>query len=283
MKRLLSSGLLSALLLTPLALNAQAAEIIAHRGASHDFPENTLTSIKMGWEQQADVVELDIYLTKDGQIVLLHDATTKRTGGVDLKVADQTLEELRLLDFGRWKDARFAGEKIATLDEVLATIPADPNKRLFIEIKCGPEVIPALKASLERSGKPASQCAIIGGSYQTMRAVKQALPQYEMYWVERFKQDKETKVWSPTADELIRQAKEAGFDGLDLRDQEPLDAAFIRKVKDAGLKCYVWTVDAPDKARQLLADGIDGITTNRALWLRQQLELEASAAPVKTP
>jgi glycerophosphoryl diester phosphodiesterase len=274
MKRLLLPSLLSALLLTAFVPNIHAAEIVAHRGASHDFPENTLSSIKMGWEQQADVVEFDVYLTKDGQIVLMHDATTKRTGGVDLKVADQTLEELRLLDVGRWKDARFAGERIPTLDEVLATIPADPSKRLFIEIKCGPEIIPALKASLERSGKPASQCALIGGSYPTMRAIKQALPQYEMYWVERFKQDKETKVWSPTADELIRQAKEAGFQGLDLKDQDPLDAEFIRQVKAAGLKCYVWTVDSPEKARQLVANGIDGVTTNRALWLRQQLEIK---------
>src|SRR5438445_6957075 len=109
-------------------------EIIAHRGASYDAPENTLASVKLAWEQKADAVEIDVHLSKDGSIVVIHDANTSKVAGVRKRVSDQTLAELKGLDVGRWKGPKWASERIATLDEVLATVPE--RKRLFIEIKC---------------------------------------------------------------------------------------------------------------------------------------------------
>tara|TARA_B100000745_G_C19782764_1_gene256469 strand:- start:6 stop:407 length:402 start_codon:yes stop_codon:yes gene_type:complete len=98
-------------------------EIIAHRGASHDAPENTLESVKLGWAQGADAVEVDVYLSKDGHIVVHHDSDTKKLAGVDRKVVDQTLAELRQLDVGAWKGPKWKGVRIPELDDVLATIP----------------------------------------------------------------------------------------------------------------------------------------------------------------
>ncbi len=77
------------------AAESFALDIFAQRGASHDAPENTLAAFKLGWAQRADAVELDIWLTKDGKILSLHDADTKRTTGVMKKVAENTLAELR--------------------------------------------------------------------------------------------------------------------------------------------------------------------------------------------
>src|SRR5687767_15370020 len=114
------------------ASTAHCLEIIAHRGASYDAPENTMAAFRLGWEQQADANELDIYLTKDGKIILLHDKAIKRTTGVEGRPEELTLEELRKLDAGSWKGPKWAGEKLPLLDEVLATIPA--GKRVFIEI-----------------------------------------------------------------------------------------------------------------------------------------------------
>jgi glycerophosphoryl diester phosphodiesterase len=118
-----------------MALTSKAQLIIAHRGASHDAPENTLASFKLAWEQKADGIEGDFYLTKDGKIVCIHDKTTKRTSGqkVELDVAASTLAELRKVDVGAWKDPKYAGEKMPTLEEVLAIVPA--GKVFFIEIK----------------------------------------------------------------------------------------------------------------------------------------------------
>src|ERR1043166_5558960 len=86
--------------------SAPAVEIIAHRGASHDAPENTLASFRLGWDQDCDANELDMWLTRDNQIVVMHDSTTKRTTGVVTNIADLTLAELRQMDAGRWKGTR---------------------------------------------------------------------------------------------------------------------------------------------------------------------------------
>jgi glycerophosphoryl diester phosphodiesterase len=263
---LVSFGLGLSLLPT---LMANATDIIAHRGASYDAPENTLAAFRLGYEQKADAVELDIYLSKDGEIVVLHDDNTKRTTGVNKKVVDQTLAELRQQDAGKWKDAKFTGEKLPTLDEVIALVPKD--KRLVIEVKCGPEIIPALRQSLVLSQRADSQFLIIAFSHPTLKRLKDEFPKIEMYWLTSFRKEPETGEISPSANQLIQKAKDAGVEGVDVADNGTIDAAFVKTIKAAGLKCYVWTVDSSDEAKRLLAAGVDGITTNRPGWLREQV------------
>src|SRR2546423_1625626 len=77
-------------------------EIIAHRGGSYDAPENTLSSFKLGFQHKADADETDLHLTKDGKIVLMHDFETGRTGGLKKKIVEQTFDEVRQLDIGKW-------------------------------------------------------------------------------------------------------------------------------------------------------------------------------------
>ena len=242
-------------------------EIIAHRGASHDAPENTLAAIRLGWAQGADAVEIDVHLSKDGQLVVIHDATLSKTAGLRRRVASQTLAELQSFDVGSWKHTRFAGERVPTLAEALATIPK--GKRLFVEIKCGPQCIPAIAKTFRASGKAASQVVPIGFGIETMRAIKKALPELEVAWVAEFKRT--LRGWSPRAETLIEKAKAAGLDAMDLDGRGPLDAEFVGKVHATGLKLYVWTVDAPARAEKLRTAGIDGVTTNKPGWLRKQL------------
>jgi len=242
-------------------------EIIAHRGASHDAPENTLASIQLGWEQGADAVEIDVQFSKDDHIVVIHDDNTRKTAGVRKKVSAQTLAQLKALDVGRWKHAKWAGERIPTLAEAFATIP--DGKRLFVEIKCGAECIPQFVQDFNASGRKAGQVVPIGFSLETMRQLKQALPELEACWVAAFRRT--LRGWSPKAEKLIERATEAGLDGLDVGSNGPVNAAFARKVHDAGLKLYIWTVDSPAKAGRLIDAGVDGITTNKPGWLRSQL------------
>src|SRR5438034_6344625 len=108
-------------------------KIIAHRGASHDAPENTLAAVHLAWQQNADAVEIDVHLSKDGKLVVIHDATTKRTCGVSHKVRELTLAELKSLDAGKWKGRQWVGETIPTLDEVLDIVPK--GRGLVIEMK----------------------------------------------------------------------------------------------------------------------------------------------------
>lgn len=246
-----------------------AVEIIAHRGASHDAPENTLAALNLGWQQGADAGELDVRLTKDGQIVLLHDDDTKRTTGVPGEVASRTLEELQKLDAGAWKGRQWKGERLPTLSEALATIP--DGKRMFIEIKCGPEILPKLEPVLQASGKRPEQLVLIGFNYATMQQAKKQFPQAPVYWVVSGKADKKTGE-RPDIRELIAKARAARFDGLDLEANFPLDASTVAQIKAAGLGIFVWTVDDADKAAALVAAGVEGITTNRPGWLRKQLQ-----------
>ena len=249
---------------------AVAVEIVAHRGASHDAPENTLSAVNLAWKQNADAVEIDVYLTRDNQIVVYHDKTTKRIGGRDTPIENQTLAELRTLDVGGWKGRQWKNERIPTLEDVLATIP--PGKRLFIEIKDGPELVPALALALKLARKQARQTAVISFSYEVVQSVKQQLPHIEVYWIVKFKQSKVTRKWTPKIGEVVAKTKRAGLDGVDLNNCPAVNRASVAAVRAAGLGFYVWTVNDPGDARRLQALGIDGITTDRPGWLRGQLQ-----------
>jgi glycerophosphoryl diester phosphodiesterase len=182
---------------------------------------------------------------------------------VDRPVAAQTLAELQALDAGSWKGAAWAREKIPTLADVLTEVPA--GKRLYVEIKCGMEVLPALEQVIADSHRKPEQIALIGFDLNTMAATKKRLPDHEAYWVVDHDDP------PPPLESLIDQAKAAGMDGLDLQGAFPIDRAFAEQIKAAGLKLCTWTVNDLPTARRLREAGVDGITTNRPGWLRQHL------------
>jgi glycerophosphoryl diester phosphodiesterase len=175
------------------------------------------------------------------------------------------LRRLQVGQWGSWKGKGFS-EKVPSLQEVLALIP--PGKRLFIEIKCGPEVLPELERVLKRGRKKPEQTVLIGFDLETVRQAKAKFPKLEVCWLAA--PDKKDKSKPPVA-ELVEKAKAAHLDGLDLQWEFPIDAAFVQKVHAAGLKLYTWTVDDGAVARKEAGLGVDGITTNRPQWLRQQL------------
>ena len=245
-------------------------EIIGHRGSPDDAPENTLAAVRLAWKRGADAVEVDVRLTRDGELVVLHDGDTRRTTGVPGVPEHMTLRELRSLEAGGWKDLRFAGEKIPTLEEVLTT--GGERRRFFIEIKRGPEVVQALRRTLAAAQLTERQAVIIAFDLATIRAAKEALPQFGSLWL-RGHDGTEDRDHSVHLDAVIQTATDAGLDGLNLARTWPIDAAFAQKVKSAGLSLSVWTVDDPIMARQLHDAGVDGLTTNRCGPLRAELGL----------
>ena len=241
-----------------------AVEIIAHRGASFDAPENTLAAMKLAWEQGADAIELDLHFSADERIVVIHDPDLKRVAGKTGKVSEQRWADLSSLDVGAWKDAKFKGERIPALPEILATVPA--GRRAFIELKCGPEILPELQRVLSASRLPPERFVLIGFGLETMRQAKAAFPSIPVLFLHGWKKDAPVD----TA-EVVAQARAAGLDGVNLHHDFPVSEAFVRRIREAGLSVYVWTVDAPDVARRWMAAGVDGITTNRPRFLREQL------------
>lgn len=246
-----------------------AMEIIAHRGASHDAPENTLPAVELAWKQGADAVEVDVFLTRDGRVVAIHDKNTKRLAGVDKKVADQTYDELRRLDVGRWKDERFAGTRIPLLSEVLAAVP--DGKRLVIEIKCGVEVLPELERVLSASGKR-DQTVFIAFGYGVIREAKRRMPDRPSYWLYGWSIRERLRFGNPSNNRLIALAKAAGLDGLDVDYKGPFGADFAEKLKAEGMELLTYTVNDPESARRLRDMGVAGVTTDRPGFLREQLQ-----------
>ncbi|MDH3445609.1 MAG: glycerophosphodiester phosphodiesterase family protein [Deltaproteobacteria bacterium] len=106
---------------------------IAHRGASGSFPENTRLAFRKAIEARVDMIEMDCQLSKDGHIVVFHDEKLSRIAKARGKVGQTSLEQLKKLDIGRWRDKGFRGERIQTLEEVLSVI--DGDARLCIDIK----------------------------------------------------------------------------------------------------------------------------------------------------
>jgi glycerophosphoryl diester phosphodiesterase len=259
-------AVVSQLLGLPLSLTA--VEIIAHRGASYDAPENTLASVKLAWVQGADAAEVDLWLSKDDQVVVMHDANSKRIGGRDRAIADQTWAELQELDVGTWKDPQYVGERIPTLESVLESTPA--GKKVVLEIKAGPEILPALGKVIKASPLYPRQLIIICFNVEVLKQSKPMFPEVEQYLLSGYKRSTKTGQL-PKLEDLVAQAKESKLDGLNLNAGWPMDEAFVKSVKAEGLKLLAWTVNDVEAARRLVAAGLDGITTDRPAYLREEV------------
>ncbi|TWT64768.1 glycerophosphodiester phosphodiesterase [Allorhodopirellula solitaria] len=249
--------------------SAKQPLIVAHRGASHDAPENTLAAFNLAWKQNADVIEGDFYLTADDQIVCLHDKTTSRTAPnqPSYTPADATLEQLRTLDVGAWKGAQFAGEKIPTLDEVLKTIPA--GKKIFVEIKCGPEILPVLKEQLASSDLRPDQIVLICFNTEVVTQARKTMDQYQTNWLTSYRRDSKTQSLTPTTSTIVDTLRKTSASGLGTRDEmDAIDGEMVRAVHEMGCGIHAWTVDNPSVAKTLHQLGFDSITTNRPAEIR---------------
>lgn len=265
---------LAFLVMSSVTIPLAAVDIVGHRGASHDAPENTMAATRLAWEQKADAVETDIYLGKDGRIIVFHDKTAKRTGGRDVAIADLTQSEARTLDAGSWKGPQFKGEKVPLLEEQIRSIP--PGRRLLVEIKVGPEIVPELKRVLAATGADERSITVISFNYDSLVAVRRQLPALKTLWLVGHPSPQAAKSPTakppPTVAEMIARARAATFTGLDLQYTWPLTPADLKAIRDAGLELHVWTVNDVAVAKRWREFGVASITTDRPAWLREQLQ-----------
>lgn len=233
---------------------------IAHRGASHDAPENTVASAKLAWEQGADAVEIDVYLASDNRIVVIHDKNTKRvSGGKNMTIADSPSLILREMEVGSWKGEHFKGEKIPFIEEIIETVPE--GKTLVVEVKCGPEIIPHMERVLSKK-KCKGEILFIAFGWETITGLKQAFPDSKAYWLSSAK---------PDVKKRLPEVKSLGLEGVNLQ-YGIIDQEVVTEAHNLGLEVLAWTVDDPTEARRLIDLGVTKITTNRPGWLREQIE-----------
>lgn len=250
-------------------LSLAAQELIAHRGLSARAPENTLAAFRLAWEEKADACELDLHLSSDGEIIVLHDKDTQRTCGVRHVAAATPAATLTSLDAGSWKGAQWSGERLPTLDQALATLP-EGKQRFVLEVKCGPEVVPPLSQKLEplraRRGR---QFVIISFNAEVCAAAKKALPWLPVHQLASWKKKGSSE--PNDLNQLIARARADGIDGLSLSRDWPWSPEMVRAVRAAGLGLYVWTVNDPAEAVKLARLGVDGIISDDPTVLRRAL------------
>ncbi|MBM7544215.1 glycerophosphoryl diester phosphodiesterase [Weissella beninensis] len=127
-------------------------EIVAHRGYPKKAPENTLASFKKALAFSIDILEIDVHLTKDQQLVIIHDEAVDRTSNGHGFVKDKTLEELLKLDFGSWFSPKYNDEKIMCLSELLVLLKKiNFSKKLLIEVKTDHFAYPGIEALLVKT------------------------------------------------------------------------------------------------------------------------------------
>ena len=232
---------------------------IAHRGASHLAPENTLASVKLAWEIGADASEIDVHLSKDNRVMVIHDYNTKRVSGVYYKIIDTNSKELRRLDVGSFKNNKYKKAKIPFLEEVIAAIPK--GKKLVIELKSKENTIPYIKEIVSKSGKQ-NQLLFICFDWNTIVTLKKEFPTNKCYWLSGNRADILNKV---------KEVAKFNLDGIDVNHFK-INKKMIELYQKEHLSVVAYTVDNPREATRLVELGVIGITTNRPSWLNKKLK-----------
>lgn len=210
-------------------------------------------------------MEIDVRLTADGRVVVIHDGDLRRTGRMRLAVARATWRELCEADVGRWKHARWAGERVPLLAEVLATVPRGAT--LFVEAKIGGEIAPALRSVVDEHAPTGVALVFMSFVPETVAAMARVLPDHQVCLLRTARQWRARGGLSAA----VSLARASGAAALDFETHPRLDSQVTGAIHAAGLRLYVWTVNRISTARRLAAAGVDGITTDRCAWMHERL------------
>lgn len=232
--------------------------MVAHRGASAAAPENTLPAFELAWELGADAIEGDFHLTKDGEIVCFHDEDTMGMTGTKTVIAETTLAELREMDVGGWKGDSWKDTPMPTLPEVLATVP--DGKKIYVEIKCGPEIIGPLFEVIKASGLAREQIVIISFNSEVIQGVELFAPDIKTYWLRTLEKTADGGV-EPAAEQLLKILKIIKADGLSGKGIDELSQAYIDTIRQGGFEFHVWTINDVATAKRFADMGVGSITT----------------------
>lgn len=232
--------------------------IIAHRGASAYYPENTMAAFKAAVEMGAEMLELDVMMSQDGVPVVFHDTRLSRRSNGKGYLPNHTLAELKKLDAGSWFDPRFSDQKIPTLEEALAF--AAGKIAVNIEIKSqavsGSLIGGVEKKSLDLVRKYGMENYVLFSSfnYEAVRSFKKLNPTIPVALLYDFRQSNEK-----LPHQIIREHKADAFNC----SQRQLTKKWIEDLREHKIPSFIYTVDSESKMRKLVAAGVTGIFTNK--------------------
>jgi glycerophosphoryl diester phosphodiesterase len=250
------------------SLNPNKILNVAHRGASGHAPEHTLLTYELGQKMKGDYIEVDLQMTKDGELIAMHDETLDRTTNGTGLVKDYTLEEIKQLDAGSWFNEKYpeltkneyVGLKVPTLEEVIQKLGKDA--RYYIETK-SPEVYPGMeeklleilnKYKLIGSDVPANKVIIQSFSPDSLKKVHELnpnIPLVQLLWYD--------EAATVTNDELEEYKTYSIGLGMNF---DRIDEGYVQKVRRHGLLIHPYTVNEKEDMSRLLDWGVTGMFTN---------------------
>ncbi len=237
--------------------------LVAHRGASDVAPENTLAAFRQAIIQGARAIEFDVRLTLDDVLVIHHDASLGRTVSGEGLIEELPSAAVAGQDAGTWFNARFAGECVPTLDEVLTEMPADVL--LNIELKADASNatrLPQLVHDLVEQHGAMERVLVTsfdGGLASEFAALARRPAGLIM-------------AYEPEQDDITEWPLLTTFAVA----EDALDEKVVRRLKDAGRHVLAWTVNDPARASELRACGVDSVITDRWRSLAQTIPQDAS-------
>lgn len=240
--------------------------VIAHRGASSECPENTLSAYRAAIASGVDVIELDVWQAREGALVAMHDATVDRTTDGHGRVRDLTLPELQSLDAGAWLDRRFAGERIPTFDQVLQLV-AGTRVSLCIEIKADDEqegANTALAVARVIRTMRAERAAVVYLGWSSVIPALRTISSFLAVGLD-------AEYHSGSAWDLCQQVLLSGANFL-AHPYHSLTGEIVEQAHRHGFGVWAWTVDEPADWKKMLDLGVDGIMTNCPSLLRAWLD-----------
>lgn len=225
---------------------------IAHRGASGHCPENTLAAFRRAIELGADMVELDCQLTRDGEVVVIHDDTLDRTTTGRGAVAVRTLAEIRALDAGSWFSPQFAGERVPTLAEVVDCLRGKVALNLEMKGEADPGTLEVQCLGILRSLRYFSDTVFSSFSARRVRAVREFSAEARIGILVD-----DAAAWKAG----LALGAELGAEAVH-PERRVASAATVAQAHDRGLEVRVWPVNRASEMSSLAAMGVDGIFTD---------------------
>lgn len=248
---------------TTLSHLAADTEITAHRGGAWKAPENTISALQYTIDSGADYAEIDVQETKDGELILLHDDSLKRTAGVKKNVWDMTLKQVEKLDAGANFHKKFRGEKIPEFTEVLKFCKGRLD--LNIEIKYNGKnkgiVNKVVRAIKENHFE--DHCVVTSMNYQFLKQIKKTAPEIRTGY--------------------IMTMTYGGVQGMEAADffsvkHTYVDEKFVTQAHALGKEVHVWTVNYKGDAKRMLDMGVDNIITDDPIMVRKVQNRESGSS-----
>ena len=231
-------------------------KVMAHRGASTEAPENTMAAFQKAIDDMADYIELDVQLTNNGEVIVMHDSNAYRTTGVDANIVNMTYKEVKTLDAGSWFSDEYVGENVPSLKEVLELTQG--KIKLNIELKPADNGTALAKNTVRIIEKynMVNDCVITSFSESALKAVKTY--------------NQEIKVG------YILSAAYGDFYDMKNVDFFSVNAAFLSKrtidaIHNSGKRVYAWTVNNKESIKNLTNKGVDGIITDNPVLARETI------------